>query len=85
MILFSHQLMNDLDQLQTLTQTLLSNEKIKKIYVLEIEWVKISKPIPSIINELSQIRLKKSEFLELLKKNRFEYRVIYEIFKDNYY
>ena len=85
MILFSHQLMNDLDQLQTLTQTLLSNDKIKKIYVLEVEWVKISKPIPSVINELTQKRLKKSEFLELLKQNRFEYRAIYEIYKDKYY
>ena len=85
MILFSHQLMNDLDQLQTLTQTLLSNDKIKKIYVLEVERVKISKPIPSIMNELTQKRLKKSEFLELLKENRFEYRTIYEIYKDKYY
>ena len=85
MILFSHQLMYELDQLQILTQNLLSNEKIKKIYILQVKWVKISKPIPSVIDELSHKRLKKSEFLHLLKENRFEYSVIYEIFKDKYY
>lgn len=85
MIVFSHQLMRDLNQLQRLTQSLLSNEKIKKIYILEVEWVKISKPIPSVIDAIMHKRLKKSEFFELLKGNKFEYRVIYEIFKDKYY
>ena len=85
MILFSHQLMHDLNQLQRLTQRLLSNEKIKKKYILEVEWVKISKPIPSVIDAIMHKRLKKSEFFELLKGNKFEYRVIYEIFKDKYY
>ena len=37
------------------------------------------------MNELTQKRLKKSEFLELLKEKGFEYRVIYEIYKDKYY
>ena len=83
-ILFSHQLMYDLNQLQNLTQNLISSEFIKKIYILEIVWAKISKPIPSIIEALSHKRLKKSEFFEL-KKDQFEYSVIYEIFKDKYY
>lgn len=85
LILFSHQLMQDLNRLQNLTQSLLSNDKIKKLYILEVEWVKISKPIPQVINEISHNRLKKSEFFELLKANKYEYRVIYEIFKDKYY
>ena len=83
-ILFSHQLMHDLNQLQNLTQNLISNEFIKKIFILEVEGVKISKPIPSILEEFSHKRLKKSEFFEL-KKDQFEYSVIYEIFKDKYY
>jgi len=84
-ILFSHQLMNDMNQIQNLTQNLLAIEKIKKIYILEVEWVKISKLVPSIIEDIKHIRLKKSEFFELLKENKFEYRIIYEIFKDRYY
>ena len=85
MILFSHQLMYDLNQLENLTQNLLTNEKIKKIYILEVKWVKISKSIPLLIEEITQKRLKKSEFIDLLKKNLFEYKVIYEIFKEKYY
>ncbi|MFX1340365.1 MAG: hypothetical protein ACFFDK_17275 [Promethearchaeota archaeon] len=84
-ILFSHQLIRETDHLKNLAQKLLSNEKIKKIYILEVEWVKISKPIPLVIKNISQKRLKKSEFFEILKTNKFEYRVIYEIFKDRYY
>ena len=84
-ILFSHQLMREMSQFQNLTQSLLSNEKIKKIYLLEVEYEKISKPIPSIIEALNHKRIKKSEFLELLNENKFEYRVVYEIFKDRYY
>lgn len=84
-VLFSHQLMREMNQLQSLIQSLLSNEKIKKIYILEVERVKISKPIPSIIDAITHKRLKKSEFFELLKGNKFEYRIIYEIFKDKYY
>lgn len=84
-ILFSHQLMRETDQLKDLAQSLLSNEKIKKIYILEVEWVKISKSISLLIKNISHERLKKSEFFEILKTNKFEYRVIYEIFKDKYY
>ena len=85
MILFSHQLMDDLNQLENLTQNLLTNEKIKKIYILELEWVKISKSIPLLLEDINQKRLRKSEFIDLIKKNLFEYKVIYEIFKDKYY
>ena len=85
MLLFSHQLMYDLIQLQNLTQNLLSNDKIKKIYILEVEWVKISKSIHEIIEGITKRRLKKSDFFQLIKENNFEYSVIYEIFKDKYY
>ncbi len=83
-ILFSHHLMYDLNQLQNFVQNLVSNEFIKKIYILEVKWVKISKSTNSIIEKISHKRLKKSEFIEL-KQNQFEYSVIYEIFKDKYY
>ena len=84
-ILFSHQLMREMNQLQILIQSLLSSENIKKIYILEVEYEKISKPIPSIIDTIVHKRLKKSKFFELLNANKFEYRVVYEIFKDRYY
>ncbi len=82
LILFSHQLIPDMNQLHALTQSLLSSEKIKKIYILEVEYEKISKPIPSILDAIIHKRLKKSEFYELLEANKFEYRVIFEVFKD---
>ncbi len=84
LILFSHQFMYDLDQLQNFTQNLISNEHIKKIFLLEIKWEKISRPIPEMIEALSHKKLKNSEFLEL-KKEQFEYSAIYEISKDKYY
>ena len=83
-IMFSHQLIYDINQKQILAQNLLSNENIKKIFILEFEHVKISKPISLIIEELSHKRLTQSEFLKL-KQKEFEYRRIYEIFKDKYY
>jgi len=85
MILFSHNHIYKLDLLQKLAQNLLSNERIKKIYILEVEFAKISKPIPLIIEEIKHKKLKKSEFFELLKEIKFEFRVIYEISKDRYY
>jgi hypothetical protein len=85
LILFSHQLMHEMEQLQNLTQNLLSNEKIKKVYILEVKFEKISKPISNIIYSIMNKRLKKSEFFEILKANKFEYGVIYEVFKDKYY
>ncbi len=85
MIFFSHNIIYEKYLLQNLTQSLLTDERIKKIYILEIEYVKVSKPIPSIIEEITSKRLKNSEFSELLNQNKFEYKVIYEIFKDKYY
>ncbi len=75
MIFFSHNIINEKDFLQNLTHSLLTDERIKKIDILEIEYVKISKPIPSIIEEITHKRLKKSEFSELLKENKFEHRI----------
>ncbi len=82
-ILFSHQLMR-LDQLQGFAQNLVSDEHIKKIFVLEIKWKKNPKPAPAIIETLSHEKLNKSEFLGL-KENQFNYHIIYEISKDKYY
>lgn len=83
-IFFSHNLM-DIEALQNLVQNLLSDKQIKKIYILEIEFNKLYKYVPVIMEMISQDRLKKSDFIELLKDNKFEYCTIYEIFKDKYY
>jgi hypothetical protein len=74
-----------INQIENLTQYLLYKEEIKKIYILEVEHVKTSKPISSIVEDILHKRLKKSEFYNLLKKHKFEYRILYEIFKDKYY
>jgi hypothetical protein len=85
MILLSHNGIRELELLQNLTSSLLSNEKIKKIYVLEVEYKKIEKEVPLIIQDLKHQRLPKSEFISLLENKMYNYRVIYEIFKDKYY
>ncbi len=82
MIFFSHNCIRDPELLKNLTNSLLSNEKIKKIYILEIEHKKIEKEVPLIIEELKHQRLPKSEFISLLDNKLYKYRVIYEIFKD---
>jgi len=82
MVFFSHNIIREAELLQNLTNSLLSNEKIKKIYILEIEYKKIDKEAPLIIEELKHQRLPKSEFISLLDNKLYKYRVIYEIFKD---
>ncbi len=82
MIFFSHNVIREPELLQNLINSLLSNEKIKKIYILEVEYKKIQKEIPLIIDELKHQRLPKSEFISLLENKLYKYRVIYEIFKD---
>jgi len=84
-ILLSHNIIRDGELLQDLTSSLLSKDQIKKVYILEIEYKKILKPIPVIIESLGHERLSKSEFIRILEKNLYQYDVIYEIFKDSYY
>jgi len=82
MIFFSHSGIIKTDLLKDLTNNLLSNDKIKKIIILEVEYKEIEKEIPLIIEDLKHQRLKKSEFISLLENKFYNYRVIYEIFKD---
>ncbi len=84
MIFLSHNAIVEPELLQDLTNSLLSNDKIKKIYLLEVEYKKIEKEVPLIIEDLKHQRLPISEFISLLENKLYNYRVIYEIFKDNY-
>lgn len=84
-IFLSHNIIRDITLLQNLTSSLLSKDQIKKIYILEIEYKKIPKPIPETIESLGHQRLSKSDFIVLLENNLYKYDVIYEIFKDSYY
>jgi len=85
MIFLSHNAIIKPELLKDLTNNLLSNDKIKKIFILEVENKKIEKDIPLIIEELKHQRLPKSEFISLLENKLYNYRVIYEIFKDQYF
>ena len=82
MIFLSHNGIIEAELLKDLTNNLLSNDKIKKIYILEVEFKKIQKEVPLIIEDLKHQRLQKSEFISLLENKLYNYRVIYEIFKD---
>ena len=66
-IFLSHNIIRDFKLLQNLTGGLLSKNQIKKIYILEIEYNKILKPIPVIIDSLGHKRLSKSEFQSFWK------------------
>ncbi|MHA1933010.1 MAG: hypothetical protein ACW96X_10740 [Promethearchaeota archaeon] len=85
MVFLSHNAILEAGLLKDLTNNLLANDKIKKIYILEVEYKKIEKEIPLIIDELKHQRLPKSEFISLLENKLYNYRVIYEIFKDQYF
>lgn len=85
MILFSHNLFKEATQIENLTQNLLSNEKIKKLYILQVDWEKISKPYSELSREITQQRINKSEFLSMLREIGLEYKIIYEIYKDKYF
>ena len=84
MVFLSHNAILEAELLKDLTNSLLANDKIKKIYILEVEYKKIEKEIPLIIEELKHQRLPKSEFISLLENKLYNYRVIYEIFKDQH-
>ena len=85
MVFLSHNTIVKAELLKDLTTNLLSNEKIKKIFILEVEYKKIEKEVPLIIEDLKHQRLPITEFLSLLENKLYNYRVIYEIFKDKYY
>ena len=85
MILLSHSAIKEIGLLQNFANCLLSNEKVKKIYLLEIEQNKIPKKVPEIIKKLNHKRIPRSEFNNLLENNLYEYEVLYEVFKDKYF
>ena len=88
-LLFSHQTI-DSNGLRSFTETNLSNEKVKKIYILQLhEWreKRYEKYLKAeeLIDSLSHVKITHSDFLSLLDEDKFEYRVLYEISKDSYY
>ena len=85
LILFSHSKLK-CDSLRQFTEHTLENKKIKKFYVLELSIWEKRKPKPQeLVQLISHQRLKCSEFLILLETNKFEYMVMYEVYKDSYY
>ncbi|MHA2129626.1 MAG: hypothetical protein ACW99L_06605 [Promethearchaeota archaeon] len=85
LIFLSHNSIKDSELLLNLANGLLSDEKIKKMYVVETQFKKIPKPIPDMVEELGHQRLSKSKFVKLLENNQYEYSNIYEVYKDKYY
>lgn len=84
-ILFSHSLTPEIHSVKDLTEFLLESEKIKKIYILELDWMNVSHPVSEIIESIKKIRMKKSEFIKTVDSNKFNKRVLYEISKDTYF
>ncbi len=84
-LLFSHSKMK-LEVLQNFVEYTLKDKKIKKIFVFQhVDWNK-KKPKPDVfIEKISHKEIKNSEFISLLKEEKFENTILYEIHKDNYY
>lgn len=83
-ILFSHNTIA-LINIKHFANNLLSNEKIKKIYILELGFesylTSTWKIAPKIIKELKHKCLKRDEFGRNIDNNKFQFGVIYEILK----
>ncbi len=82
---------DDIDDIKEFTNLILSNDKIKKFYILYLDSFKEIKT--TVINSMNLQDLKekltlktclKSEFIKILDDNEFKSRTIYEISKDRY-
>ena len=86
-LLFSHQNLN-IEGLRSFIELNLTNDKVKKIFILQLqEWEKKVKmpKAEDLIGLIIHKKLKRSEFIALLDSEEFEYRVLYDVFKDAYY
>ena len=85
LLLFSHDLLK-LDALKQFVEYSLKDKKIKKIFILEQDEIERKKTKPNkLLDKIKHQEIKYSEFIALIDSNKFEYNVLYEIFKDKYY
>ena len=86
-LLFSHKNLLP-DSLKKFTEFTLENERIKKIFILQHQDWKKRGQLPSpkeLLKKVKHQELKKSEFFSIIDEDKFEFLVMYEIFKDKYY
>ena len=79
---------DDLEDIKEMVKIILSNDKVKKIYILYIKGFSNintteirSMNLANLKEKLSFQRYKQNVFLEFLNNNGFEKRVVYEILK----
>ena len=84
-LLFSHDLMK-LDKLKQFVEYSLNNRKIKKIFILQQDEIgKKKTKAKKLLEKIANQKITNSNLKELIDTNKFEYNVLYEIFKDKYY
>ena len=83
---------DDIPDMKVLINLILSNNRVKKMYILYIDSlgeIRRNKIESMNLDELKNIiklkRTNRAEFISILENNGFKERIIYEIAKDSYY
>ena len=83
LILFSHTV-PDVSGFKTFTTPLFDDPRIKKLYYFELgpeTFVIGNEKYLPLLEKTEELRLSKVDFFELLRKDKFQVNVLYEIFK----
>lgn len=83
-LLFSHSLLQK-NELLELTELLLEEDKVKKIFLFQIDYYKGQKKASEVLQQVGKIKLKRNEFNDLLNVDNLQLEKIYEVSKDSYY
>ncbi|MFX1388401.1 MAG: hypothetical protein ACFE9M_14375 [Promethearchaeota archaeon] len=84
LILFSHNILG-WKGMENFLLFVLGEDKVKKIYYLELDSnsyvLGISDKIPEIIQNIKHVEINRSTFFDLFEKEKIEFSIIYEIVK----
>lgn len=83
---------DDLQEIETLTNMLIDNPKVKKFYLLYLDSLKEYKTtilkemsISEVKGLLTEQKASKLDFIKTLREKKFKERTVYEISKEKYY
>lgn len=83
-ILFAHTKLSA-THLRKFAKSLLESSRIKKIFVLQVDSFKVGSTTFETLQQLEQQKVKLFAFRNLLKEEKNEFNVMYEVLKDQYY
>ncbi|MFX0114305.1 MAG: hypothetical protein ACFFB3_07145 [Candidatus Hodarchaeota archaeon] len=83
-VLFAHTKLSA-PHLREFAKSLLDSSRIKKIFVLQVDSFKVGSKTLETLQQLKQEKMKLFAFQDLLKEEKNEFNVIYEVSRGQYY